>query len=542
MNILVINGSPKGKSSNTYRLTSAFVVGLESATACNVKTIETRSLSVAPCRGCFACWNKTPGQCVIHDDMAQVIEGMLWADVTIWSFPLYYFGLPGPLKDLMDRQLPMNLPFMAAETESGGHPSRHDMEGKRTVLISTCGFYTAAGNYDGVEATFDHLCGAGNYEKIFCGQGELFRVKELSVRTDAYLDVVRQAGVEYASTGISAGTRSKLQEPLYPREAFEAMADASWGISQDGAQKEDDSLAFTRQMAALYNKASWDGRERVLQMNYTDVGHVYSIVLGQDGSRVTEEELEFTTRINTPLSVWKSIAVGEISGTDAMMRHLYAVEGDFDLMVHWDDYFGVAGTSVADSAAAGGGSAGAGAQASSKTSWLALLLPWTVFWSAASMSTLWGSLATIAACAALPVVLRGSRRTIFDTLSSGVATLCAAALLAGVGDVVVLAASYVAFGALWLGSCFTRVPLTAHYSMNSYGGEKAWQNAVFIRTNLILTAAWGVLYLLQGSGAFVLAGMGATGGIALMSWLVPAVMGVFTAWFQKWYPARIARG
>ena len=42
-----------------------------------------------------------------------------------------YFGLPGQLKNLIDRQLPMTLPFMNAGTESGGHPSRYDMSEKR---------------------------------------------------------------------------------------------------------------------------------------------------------------------------------------------------------------------------------------------------------------------------------------------------------------------------------------------------------------------------------------------------------------------------
>ena len=65
------------------------------------------------------------------------------------------------------------------QTGSGGHPSRYDMSGKRHLLISTCGFYTAKNNYDSVTKLFDHVCGAGQYESIFCGQGELFRVPEL---------------------------------------------------------------------------------------------------------------------------------------------------------------------------------------------------------------------------------------------------------------------------------------------------------------------------------------------------------------------------
>ena len=156
MNILAINGSPKGKRSNTWRLTSAFLDGIVAQEengrkqAPEIETLSVSALDIKPCLGCFSCWSKTPGECCIHDDMQAVIEKILWADIVVWSFPLYYFGLPGQLKNLIDRQLPMSLPFMSAETESGGHPSRYDMSGKRTVVISTCGFYTAKGNYSGV--------------------------------------------------------------------------------------------------------------------------------------------------------------------------------------------------------------------------------------------------------------------------------------------------------------------------------------------------------------------------------------------------------
>lgn len=86
---------------------------------------------------------------------------------------------------------------------------------------------------------FDHFLGKGNYTTVFCGQGELFRVKELSVRTDEHLAAVKHAGSEYAMTGvISEETNAILRMFLYPRDVFEKMADASWGISKTTGEKE----------------------------------------------------------------------------------------------------------------------------------------------------------------------------------------------------------------------------------------------------------------------------------------------------------------
>ena len=251
MNILVINGSPKGEHSNTLRLTNAFLEGVcNSQKDClpDIEQLRIAQMDINSCLGCFSCWKTTPGQCCIYDDMRTVLEKLLWADLTIWSFPLYYFSLPGKLKTVIDRQLPLLLPFMEFHAESGGHPTRYDMSGKKTVLISTCGFYTAKSNYDSVTAQFDRICGKGNYTTLFCGEGELFRVPELSKRTEEYLAVVQQAGQEYAGGGIKAETNAKLQELLFPRDVFERMADASWGITQAG-KKEYVSLTFTKQMA-----------------------------------------------------------------------------------------------------------------------------------------------------------------------------------------------------------------------------------------------------------------------------------------------------
>lgn len=554
MNILAINGSPKGKRSNTWRLTSAFLDGItaqEESTYEQTPAIETLNvcnLDIKPCLGCFSCWSKTPGACCIHDDMRAVIEKILWADIIIWSFPLYYFGLPGPLKNLIDRQLPMSLPFMSAGTESGGHPSRYDMSGKRTVVISTCGFYTAKGNYNGVTDLFDRLCGKDGYTDIFCGQGELFRVKELSERTDEYLSWVNKAGEEFASEGITEETRAKLEQSLFPRDVFEAMADASWGVGESG-EKEDPSLVFTRQMAALYRRQAWPGRDLLLDMNYTDIGKVYRIVLGAAGSRVEEKPAEgftadYTTRINTPLSVWRSIASGEVAGDAALMEHLYTVEGDFDLMMHWDDYFGAANTGAGsgEAKAGAGGAEAAEDTAEPKTNMLLLLIPWIVFWVAAAIDSHWGGLISMATCVLLPVLMCRTKATRYDQISALGVGACSIALLAGASPILVIPASYFLFGLIWTVSCFTKVPLTAHYSKNSYNGDAELRNPIFMRTNRILTAAWGILYLVTPIWTYLIMQTDAASFVGAINSVLPALMGIFTAWFQTWYPRHIARG
>ena len=546
MNVLLINGSPKGKNSNSLKLAYSFIEGLKSEYANNGKEISIEELHVASmnidaCKGCFTCWKKTPGICCIKDDMQTVIGKQLKADIILWSFPLYYFNVPGILKNLIDRQLPMSLPFMSSREDgygSGSHDSRYNMEGKRHVLISTCGFYSAEGNYDSVLRMFDHFLGKGNYETVFCGQGELFRVKELSARTEEYLDAVKVAGAEYAETGmISAKTDAVLRTLLYPREVFEKMADASWGINRTTGEKEPEDLVFTRQMAALYNKNAYDGKERVLEMHFTDLNHTYQIRLGKEGSEVVADgSLTSTTRINTPFAVWLAISRGEIGGAEALGKQMYTVAGDFSLMIDWDKFFG--SRAAVDKAE----TTGSDTTEQKKPTMAAMLIPWITFWIAVSINPAPGAVIALTVAAAIPLLMRNHKLVIWDRLSIfAVAVLSAAANITGNGDIPTNA-GYLIFGLFWLISCLTKEPLCAAYVKYNYGGESARQNPLFMRTNYILGAAWGLLYVLTAAWTFLFRSAGIANTIIIVNNLIPLLMGLFTLWFQKWYPARMARG
>lgn len=546
MKILVINGSPKGKRSNSLRLTNAFLEGIANAKEVQNEPIERIDIVVAtmkidPCRGCFACWNATPGVCVIKDDMTSVINQLQWADLIVWSFPLYYFNVPGILKNLIDRQLPMSLPFMSERKVgdgSGSHDARYEITG-RHVLISTCGFYSAEGNYDSVLKMFDHFLGPNNYTTIFTGQGELFRVKELANRTDAYLDVVRTAGGEYINGGISPKCYAKLKELLFPRETFEAMADASWGVNKESGEKDPEALIFTRQMAALFNKEAYDGKPRVLEMNYTDIGEAYQIELTSEGSQVhSDGRLTPTTRINSTFELWSAIARGEIEGSDALGKGLYSVTGDFSLMINWDKFFRSENQGSKPSA-----STPEKANSDLKPpSMVTMLIPWITFWVAVSINVPIGSLVTLGVVALMPSLMRKHQLVVWDRLSFAMtAALSILANLTQNGDLTTNL-GYLGFGLLWLGSCFTREPLCAAYVKHNYGGESAKNNPIFMRTNYILAAAWGGLYLLTALWTFVLRRHGFGSILLIINNLVPAVMGTFTSWFQGWYPAWVASG
>ena len=561
MNVLLINGSPKGKASNSLRLAKSFIEGISEQHKDKNVTIEqlnVATMDIKPCKGCFHCWKNTLGKCIMSDDEETVIQKQLWADLIIWSFPLYYFNVPGILKNLIDRQLPMNLPFMSDAKRgygSGAHESRYDMTGKKHVLISTCGFYSAEGNYDSVSRMFDHILGQGNYESIFCGQGELFRVKELSARTNQYLALVKKAGAEYAQHGITEQTKAELKVLLYPKEMFEQMADASWGISRDASvqssgkagekpveQAPPDAI-FTRQMTALYNKDAYDGKDRVVEMNYTDLGRSYQIFLGKDGSKVFNDgSLITTTKLNTPFEVWQAISRGEISGPEALGKHLYTVEGDFSFMIDWDKYFGpTPGSSSGNTQNTPFNEVN---NKQKNPQMITMLLPWIVFWTATSFAPQIGAMITLLITTLMPFIMRNVKFTIWDRISFAlVDVLSVGIFMSGNGGVnLIVNLGYLAFGLMWLVSCITKDPLCAAYVKYSYGGDIAYNNPLFMKTNYILAVCWGAMYVLTAIWSWLAVQNGVGSILIVVNNLVPICMGIFTAWFQRWYPARMASG
>ena len=546
MNILVLNGSPRGSRSNSLKLTNAFLDGFTSVSKAETEIIEIYKLNLHPCLGCFSCWNKTPGRCVIDDDMKGIIDKIISADMVIFSFPLYYFSLPSQLKMLIDRLLPLSLPFMQKNSESGGHPSRYDMGNKKYVMISTCGFYTAQGNYDAVNAQFDRIYGKGNYTGIYCGQGELFSVPQLHKRTCEYLEYVKTAGREYASGRISQETENSLHELLFPREVYEKMADASWGIERTSDSDEstaiEPALVFTKEMAALYNPASWKGKDLVLEFYYTDIKKKYQIVMQEKGHKVlTRDFLPCTTRIETPLSVWERIGSGELDGRRAMMDHLYRVTGDFDIMLRWNDYFGAASPAETDASKRDGKTNAPEKANPKKTNMSLMLLPWITIWIALAIDSYWGGIAGIAVCSIIPFAFLKWKPTVFEYISLFSVSFISILSVTGIPVIWLLPASYLIFGIMWTVTAFMKIPLSAYYSMNNYGMDEALSNPLFMRTNRILTLCWGVLYLLTPIWTYFLLKTSFGSLTGAINSVLPILLGIFTVWFQKWYPRHYAQ-
>ena len=90
----------------------------------------------APCQGCFGCWMKTPGTCVLKDGLQHLGSVIAQSHELILASRCCYGGFSPEVKRAMDRSISDSLPFF---TYRGGK-LHHILRDHRAPALTVC-FY-----------------------------------------------------------------------------------------------------------------------------------------------------------------------------------------------------------------------------------------------------------------------------------------------------------------------------------------------------------------------------------------------------------------
>lgn len=219
MKIVAFNGSPRGAAGNTHIMVDNFLAGAEAAGA-ETENIILADKKIGHCRGCFACWLKTPGKCVIKDDMEELLKKFS-ADIVIIASPLYVDNVTGITKDFMDRMIPSLEPYIEKD-ENGEcvHPPRTGHV-PGLVLISNCGF-TGMEHFQVLKLLFRRIArnaGTSILGEIYRDGGMILTNPMLPLKPFLmrYSKLLQKAGGELTTDGhISERTQAKLDKPIIP--------------------------------------------------------------------------------------------------------------------------------------------------------------------------------------------------------------------------------------------------------------------------------------------------------------------------------------
>ncbi len=100
--VLVLSASPR-RGGNSDILCDQFVRGAQDAGHA-VEKVFLRDRNIGYCLGCGVC-NRTH-QCVQKDDMKEILDKMVEADIIVMATPVYFYAMDGQMKTFIDRTVP----------------------------------------------------------------------------------------------------------------------------------------------------------------------------------------------------------------------------------------------------------------------------------------------------------------------------------------------------------------------------------------------------------------------------------------------------
>lgn len=100
--VLILSSSFR-KGGNSDTLCDQFAMGARDAGHA-VEKIFLNDKHIGYCRGCGVC--NTTHKCIQKDDMAEILNKMVEADVIVMGTPVYFYSMNGQMKTLIDRTVP----------------------------------------------------------------------------------------------------------------------------------------------------------------------------------------------------------------------------------------------------------------------------------------------------------------------------------------------------------------------------------------------------------------------------------------------------
>jgi putative NADPH-quinone reductase/putative sterol carrier protein len=553
--VLVLNGSPRGRSSASLKLAEAFLEGYTKAVEAEVETIDLATKNIKPCLGCYCCWKSGSGTCVQNDDMGAILPSYAGADLVLINTPVYHFGMTAILKAFFERSLPMVYPYMVKKGELYAHPERAPVNPQQAIgLFATCGF-PDADNFRVLGAHAEKLFGSRLRFRFFCPEGELLKVPQMREAAAPRLTALREAGEAFARTGlVPAGAEAALASPMVDLPTFVRLANASWAVPGEapptetalaglepyapalsaaaasplevGLEGPSEAFLFLKRMSSLYNAEAGAGLKAVVQFDFSDTGETFQLAIAE-GKCSLEQGCPAapTTRIIVPFATWEGISSGRIDGVEALMGGAYRVEGDFGLMSRFGSLFEPPKPVERR-----------------RPNLMALaFVPWYCGWFLGWNFWLGQALPLVLGLGFL--VWRESRKeaTWFERGTALAFAFLVALALAAPATFHGMQSVFcnTAIALIWASSLLYGRPLTSEYSRLSMSNKIA-ASGIFRKINMQLTALWAVLFGLCAAAGLCFADVG-QGGISIITGVALIPAGFFTAWYPKWYPGHLAR-
>ena len=353
MKVLALNSSARtGDVSKTEIMTNCLVEGMRDAGA-EVEVVNLKKKKINYCSGCFTCWTKTPGICMFRDDMSkEIFPKFRDCDLCVLATPLFHYTVNAQMKTFIERTLPMAQPFFVEKNGVTTHPIRH--EPPPVAVISVAGFPEET-VFDQLKSYVQFLYGDRLVAEIYRSAAEMFRADPNEKSLKDVLEATVQGGRELVeSMQISPDTLERIKRPISDFEKMSGLGNLAWqtcideGVTLGEFQKRgmvprpNSIETFLAVMKVGFN-AETSGDDRLtMQYNFNGQveGNCYFMIDKGEFAAVegTIDDPDLT--INAPFEVWMDILTRKAEGAEMLMEGKYSVEGQTDLLLNMNKYFG----------------------------------------------------------------------------------------------------------------------------------------------------------------------------------------------------------
>ncbi|AEH60912.1 NADPH-dependent FMN reductase [Methanosalsum zhilinae DSM 4017] len=228
MKITIFNGSPRGRKSNSNVIAESLLEGAELAGA-QTEQVFLIEKDIKQCLGCFSCWEKTPGSCILNDDMKELINLYLESDYVGMATPVYNMYMTGLLKNFTDRFLPLVTPHLQRKEDGSFYHEGRVKHFPRQFFIANSGF-PGEHNFDVLKKFFENQ---NLVLEIYrdCGEALQATVENPSLieKINQYREHLKKAGSEIVQNGQVCGeTKDQIHSKLIRDEEYMEEANRQW--------------------------------------------------------------------------------------------------------------------------------------------------------------------------------------------------------------------------------------------------------------------------------------------------------------------------
>lgn len=156
--VFILSGSPR-IGGNSDLLCDEFARGAKESNNI-VEKICISNKKIGYCHACYYCKDHS-GVCAIKDDMSEILQKMIEADVIVLSSPVYFYSIDAQLKAVIDRTVARWLEVKNKEFYFIVTCADEDKKAVETTLACFRGYLAC------VEGAVEKgtICGIGVYQK-----------------------------------------------------------------------------------------------------------------------------------------------------------------------------------------------------------------------------------------------------------------------------------------------------------------------------------------------------------------------------------------